>query len=348
MINLEKMGKFLRKNREKLNLSQTELGRKVFVTRQAVSQWELGKNFPDLQSAIALAKLYNVNIGDIYAGEILSDKNKYNSIIEFVIKSEMNRIRKVIIMLVTSLFVISLLFLSYYFINVYNKISIYTINTIEEPYQISGIITKSVNDVYINFELNKEVNNLCLIYNDTKLNCIRNTNYLIIKETIGYNEQLPELSKISINDFINNLYVEINNENKIKLHVVHDYKNDQLIFNDENNSSNYEDEFIINNDIPSKIKDNFKYNKDANRYELTIKEKNRVLDMKYNINDKSFVVQDDINEYQYYYNYDLNELCLYEYTIIDPKNKVVSKYKDEISDKQKEDFKTKYLDKYVY
>jgi transcriptional regulator with XRE-family HTH domain len=272
MINLEKMGKFLRKNREKLNLSQTELGRKVFVTRQAVSQWELGKNFPDLQSAIALAKLYNVNIGDIYAGEILSDKNKYNSIIEFVIKSEMKRMRKIITMLVITISIILLLFLSYYFINVYNKISIYTINTIEEPYHINGIITKSVNDVYVNFELNKNVDNLCLMYKDTKLNCMSNTNYFVIKESIGYNEQLPELSKISINDFINNLYVEINKDTKIKLNIENDYKNDQLIFKEGNKSSYYEDEFGINNDIPSKIKDNFKYNKDTNRYELTINE----------------------------------------------------------------------------
>ncbi len=346
MINLEKMGKFLRKNREKLNLSQTELGRKVFVTRQAVSQWELGKNFPDLQSAIALAKLYNVNIGDIYAGEILSDKNKYNSIIEFVIKSEMKRMRKIITMLVVTISIILLLFLSYYFISVYNKISVYTINTIEEPYQVNGIITKSVNDVYVNFELNKTVKELCLMYKDTKLNCMSNINYFVIKETIGYNEQLPEISKISINDFINNLYITINNENKIKLNVVHDYKNDQLVFNDVYKNSNYYDEFNFDYDVPIKIKNNFTRNN--NKYELIIKEKNRTLEMKYIIKDKTFIVQDDINGYRYYYNYDLNESNISEYTMIDSDNNIFSKYKNDITDNIKEDFKTKYLDKYVY
>lgn len=348
MINLEKMGKFLRKNREKLNLSQTELGRKVFVTRQAVSQWELGKNFPDLQSAIALAKLYNVNIGDIYAGEILSDKNKYNSIIEFVIKSEMNRIRKIITMLVISLFIILLLFLSYYFVNVYNKISIYTINTIEEPYQINGIITKSVNDVYINFELNKEVNNLCLIYNDAKLNCMKNTNYFVIKESIGYNEQLPELSKISINDFINNLYVEINNENKIKLNIERDYKNDQLLFNEEIDNSNYDKKYNVENvDVPKKIKEQFKYNDAEKQYVLTINKKNKIIDMQYFVKSNTFIVQEKTKDKNYYYNYNNNTKTLIEYTVTED-NYVDSKYKNEIPDNIKEEFNNNYINKYIY
>ena len=344
MINLEKMGKFLRKNREKLNLSQTELGRKVFVTRQAVSQWELGKNFPDLQSAIALAKLYNVNIGDIYAGEILSDKNKYNSIIEFVIKSEMNRIRKIITMLVISLFIILLLFLSYYFISVYNKISIYTINTIEEPYQISGIITKSVNDVYINFELNQNVENLCLAYKETKLNCMGDTNYFVIKESIGYNEQLPELSKISINDFINNLYVEINKDTKIKLNIERDYKNDQLIFNDENNSSNYGNEYTADNNVPNKIREKFNYDKDNNRYYL----KSNKFEINYYVTQQIIVVKETKNNIVKYYNYDVLINKLYEYSeYVDYKN-VKTINNNLISSELINYFKTKYLDNYVY
>ncbi|MBE6158508.1 MAG: helix-turn-helix domain-containing protein [Firmicutes bacterium] len=344
MINLEKMGKFLRKNREKLNLSQTELGRKIYVTRQAVSQWELGKNFPDLQSAIALAKLYNVNIGDIYAGEILSDKNKYNSIIEFVIKSEMKRIRKIITMLVISLFVILLLFLSYYFISVYNKISIYTINTIEEPYQINGIITKSVNDVYVNFELNKEVNNLCLIYNDTKLNCIKNTNYLVIKETIGNNEQLPELSKISINKFINNLYIEIDNETKIKLNIVHDYKNDKLVFSEESENSDYEDKYIINNSIPKKVLETFKYIKEENIYKLTTNN----IEIKYAIDNNVIITKIANKSKTNYYSYDISNDVLYEYTTIDSNNVSKKLKNDEISKEIKKYFKEEILYKYVY
>jgi transcriptional regulator with XRE-family HTH domain len=348
MINLEKMGKFLRKNREKLNLSQTELGRKVFVTRQAVSQWELGKNFPDLQSAIALAKLYNVNIGDIYAGEILSDKNKYNSIIEFVIKSEMKRMRKIITMLVITISIILLLFLSYYFINVYNKISIYTINTIEEPYHINGIITKSVNDVYVNFELNKNVDNLCLMYKDTKLNCMSNTNYFVIKESIGYNEQLPELSKISINDFINNLYVEINKDTKIKLNIEHDYKNDQLLFNEEIDNSNYDKKYNVENiDVPKKIIEQFKYNDAEKQYVLAISKKNKIIDMQYFVKSNTFIVQEKTKDKCYYYNYNNNTKTLIEYTVTED-NYVDSKYKNEIPDNIKEEFNNNYINKYIY
>ena len=346
MINLEKMGKFLRKNREKLNLSQSELGRKVFVTRQAVSQWELGKNFPDLQSAIALAKLFNVSVGDIYAGEILSSKDKYNSIIEFVIKSEMKRIRKVITMLVISLFVISLLFLSYYFINVYNKISIYTINTIEEPYQINGIITKSVKDVYINFELNKEVDNLCLIYNDTKLNCIKNTNFLVIKESIGYNEQLPELSKISINKFINNLYVEIDNEVKIKLNVVHDYNNNQLIFVEDYESSDYDNKYNLDNEIPIKIKETFNYDKNNGIYNLVLN-KDKV-EIKYLVKHHSLIVKEEKNGTINYYNYDTQTKKLNEYSEYKNNKQIKILNNNSISTDLLNYFNQEYLNKYVY
>ncbi len=344
MINLEKMGKFLRKHREKHNLSQTELGRKIYVTRQAVSQWELGKNFPDLQSAIALAKLYNVSIGEIYAGESFNDKSKYNGIIEFVIKSEMKRIRKIITMLLISLVVLSLLFLSYYFINVYNKISVYTINTIEEPYQINGIITKSVNDVYVNFELNKNVDNLCLMYKDTELNCMNNINYFIIKESIGYNEQLPELSKISINDFINNLYVKINKDTKIKLNIEHDYNNNQLIFKEGFKSSNYEDEFNIDKNIPKKVIDNFEYSESENTYILEI---GKNTEIKYVVDDKTIIAQEKGKDKKHYI-YDISNKKLIEYTIINSDSSIKSLYQDEIPEEIQNYFKTKYLDKYVY
>lgn len=46
--------------RSHLGLSQAEFGRKVYVSRQTVSNWERGKTQPDLASLKRLAKIYEL------------------------------------------------------------------------------------------------------------------------------------------------------------------------------------------------------------------------------------------------------------------------------------------------
>ena len=349
MIENEKVGNFLRELREKEGLSQQKLGMIVYVSRQAISQWELGKCVPDLQQAIALSKLYNITIADIYAGEIITNKEKYNSIMEFIIKSEMKRTRKIITLLVTVIILLLFIFLSYYFFNVYNKISVYTVDTIEEQYVIRGIVTKSVNDIYVNFELNETVDNLCLTYNDTKLNCMTNINYLVIKESIGYNEQLPELSHLKMDDFINNLYVEINNDTKIKLKVEKDYNNDKLIFNEDNKTANYNDKFEGNIDkIPEKVIKNFEYNEKDKKYTYTNKKEKVYIE--YLHEENAVIIKCDKDKFSYYYAYNINGNKLYHYIKYDLKTKEnVENLKNEsITSEIQNNFIKEYLNKYIY
>ena len=44
----------LKLKRKELNLTQQQVADKVFVTRQTISKWELGKSQPDLISLILL------------------------------------------------------------------------------------------------------------------------------------------------------------------------------------------------------------------------------------------------------------------------------------------------------
>lgn len=53
------IGKTIRKERQKLGLSQEELSRIVSVTQQAVNKWENGKANPDLEAIKKLARLFN-------------------------------------------------------------------------------------------------------------------------------------------------------------------------------------------------------------------------------------------------------------------------------------------------
>ncbi len=296
---------------------------------------------------MVLAELYGITIADIYAGEIVTNKDKYNSVIEFIIKSEMKRTKKIITLLSSVIVILLLLFFSYYFFNVYNKIRIYSVDTIEEPYVVRGLITKSVNDFYINLGLNKEYNNICLIYKDTNLKCVNDANYLVIKEKIGYNEQLPELSHIKTKDLIDNLYIKID-DYKLKLNVIKDYKNDSLIFNEDNETANYDERYNINNsNVPEKVRINFKYDKDNNEYNYS--DDNKKIKITYSMQDKTIYITKEQKNYIEYWLYDLISNKLSDYTTIDKNNNVIKELKsDQITNKLSEDFKNDYLNKYIY
>ena len=108
MINLEKVGAFLKTLRLSKNLSQQQLANDLYVTRQAISLWELGRCFPDIDTVANIAKYFDVSIADIYAGQVIKTNEQYNSIISFLIKSEMKKTRKV---LTISIIIISILLL---------------------------------------------------------------------------------------------------------------------------------------------------------------------------------------------------------------------------------------------
>ena len=47
-MNQDKIGKFIAENRKKKKLTQSELAEKLGVTDRSISNWENGKNMPDL------------------------------------------------------------------------------------------------------------------------------------------------------------------------------------------------------------------------------------------------------------------------------------------------------------
>ena len=61
----------LKKLRKSAKLTQEAVAEKLNVSRQSVAKWETGETLPDIDSCIALAKLYNVTLEDLvmYAKE---------------------------------------------------------------------------------------------------------------------------------------------------------------------------------------------------------------------------------------------------------------------------------------
>lgn len=55
----------LKNERKKKNWSQEELAEKLFVSRQSVSKWENGQNFPSIEILIKLSDLFGVTIDEL-------------------------------------------------------------------------------------------------------------------------------------------------------------------------------------------------------------------------------------------------------------------------------------------
>jgi transcriptional regulator with XRE-family HTH domain len=51
--------------RTKNGLSQNELADKIYVTRQAVSRWEIGETVPNIEALKLLSKLFDVSINTL-------------------------------------------------------------------------------------------------------------------------------------------------------------------------------------------------------------------------------------------------------------------------------------------
>ena len=75
-MNQEKIGKFIAECRKKKKITQLELAEKLGVTDRSVSNWENGKNMPDLSLFKPLCDELGITINELLSGERLS-KDEY-------------------------------------------------------------------------------------------------------------------------------------------------------------------------------------------------------------------------------------------------------------------------------
>lgn len=68
------LGENIKKLRKDKNLSQEQLTEMLNVSRQAVSKWESGKTYPDIENLILLRNIFNVTLDDL----IINDNKTKN------------------------------------------------------------------------------------------------------------------------------------------------------------------------------------------------------------------------------------------------------------------------------
>ena len=65
MLDTRKVARKLRDLRESNNLTQSQVAEALYVSRQAVSSWEIGNTMPSIESCIMLLDIYNVSLEEL-------------------------------------------------------------------------------------------------------------------------------------------------------------------------------------------------------------------------------------------------------------------------------------------
>ncbi len=74
MFDIEVLGENIRYYRKKMNLTQGDLAKKLFVSFQAISNWERGSAPPDLDNIIKLSQLFNVSVDRLLKSQAKDEK----------------------------------------------------------------------------------------------------------------------------------------------------------------------------------------------------------------------------------------------------------------------------------
>lgn len=75
----KKLGEHIAKLRKERHMTQTELADRLYVTEKAVSKWECGNGFPDLDNIGKLATVFDISIDELLQAK---EKDKSETVSE--------------------------------------------------------------------------------------------------------------------------------------------------------------------------------------------------------------------------------------------------------------------------
>lgn len=86
-MNQEKIGKFIAECRKNKKMTQQDLAEQLGITDRAISNWENGKNMPDLSLFKPLCHLLDITINDLMSGERVGVKEYQDRLEENIINT---------------------------------------------------------------------------------------------------------------------------------------------------------------------------------------------------------------------------------------------------------------------
>lgn len=64
----ENFSTILTQKRQEKSMSQEELAKNLYVSRQTISKWEKGESLPDIEKAQKIAEIFNVDLNYLISG----------------------------------------------------------------------------------------------------------------------------------------------------------------------------------------------------------------------------------------------------------------------------------------
>lgn len=135
------LNKQIKKYRMDMNLSQEELADRVYVTRQTISNWETGKNYPDIHSILLMSTLFHVSLDQFIKGD-LEKMKKEISVDERMKFNKESKIFTILLLLEVILFAPLV-----YFLHGYGFVILAILFVITLYYSLKVEKTKKQNDI---------------------------------------------------------------------------------------------------------------------------------------------------------------------------------------------------------
>lgn len=123
-MNQEKIGKFILEQRKKKKMTQQELSEKLGVTDRTISNWENGKNMPDLSLFKPLCEELDITANELLSGEKIkkenyqekSEENIFNTI--DYSKNKIKKTRNKFLIILTIIISFIILIITLFFIDI--------------------------------------------------------------------------------------------------------------------------------------------------------------------------------------------------------------------------------------
>jgi len=234
MSNLNNVGKFIKELRKEAGLSQQALAEKLYIGREAVSKWERGMNLPTVDVMISIAEFFHISLNELVYGarETKENKEKIKNITITLYEANQKQIKYLNVSIVL-LIIISLLFFSYYFINNYNSIKVYTLGYHDEDVTIQdGILVTTREKVFLNIgniKTKEEIENIEFLIGDKVIYKTDDIKDTTIYDYNGFERYFNfDNLKNEINDLYLNIYLKDENK-KVKLSLTKRFTNDNII-----------------------------------------------------------------------------------------------------------------------
>lgn len=266
-MDLVKIGKFIASCRKKQGLTQDQLGEMLGISGKSVSKWERGINFPEASSLPALSNILGITVMELLNGEKMKTENIKSEADTVAVESlkfynkKANKKNLKIMIITIAILIVG--FMSIFIINNYNKCRVYKISNNTDNLIVNGYVILNqknhllflnqilYSDKYIGTDKEILVKNLEVLIkcNDTELYKYGNVEEKVRKNAVPLNQLLEKITITidedkSINKYIINekevdeLYIIINyidgNNNResmeIKLNAIETFSNNKLFY----------------------------------------------------------------------------------------------------------------------